>query len=101
MDDTCEAQERLGLKTKFFEHHIERAQARAAALEAVLDSEGRGLKMLRDVLHFGGRYEKKYGISVNELTDEPRAGDAHHLWPGACDPYRAPGRIPFWKVPGP
>jgi hypothetical protein len=62
-----------------------------AVLAAVAELGARGVVRrralsLRGRGHLLRRHEQKLRVAVDELPDEPRAGDAVHLHSGTCDP---------------
>ena len=94
--DRGEALERLQTaEAELLDHDVEGAQLAAVAPEHTLafDVEGCRPEALGDALDLGGRDEQEHGAGIDEATDEPGAGDAVDLGPGARHPDRAPLRV--------
>jgi hypothetical protein len=79
-------QERAGLETELVEHGVEGASGPAVAPEHAVDVEGRGAEALGDGQHLGRIDEQEHRLRVDEAADQPGAGDAVDLGPGAGDP---------------
>ena len=52
----------------------------------VLNIEGCGVETVSHGCHLLRGHKKKYGGGINKAADEPGAGDAVNLWPGAGHP---------------
>ena len=60
-DDRRKLRERLGSKSQFVEHRVERAELAAVAPEDPFDIEWSAVEALRDRLHFRWRDEQEHG----------------------------------------
>jgi hypothetical protein len=63
------------------------------APERIFDVEGCCAELFADRVDLRGSYEQEGSIGIDEPADEPGAGDAVDLWPGAGYPNRVAGLI--------
>src|ERR1700754_3154609 len=73
----------------FFQDCFERAFLAVMAKLDVLDVVGNGVEALRLRHHLFSGHEHELGVLIDELLDEPWAGDAIHLDLFAGDPFHA------------
>src|SRR5438067_9368428 len=64
----------------------------------VFHIERNGLFALGDLHYLFGRYEQELGLVVDELPDQPRAGDPVYLHAFTCDPLHDKPPMP-WNYP--
>ena len=79
VDDQGELSKRGVIETVLVEQHLERAEAVTVGVAGARSIEREGVLAPGDLEHVFGGHEQELGIGIDEVRDQPGAGDAVRL----------------------